>query len=650
MNEIETITNIYNKLEHIVDWSRKMSAIKVKENEGSAHYGIGDTMYRMCDKIKKLLEHEETAFLAEAVIENYWRIYYPTIVIPVDDILSGNNERIDEIKSLITDLEEYPAKKQWEEYSKAIKETAHKSGYDIKHPEFDNLAAISDIIYDALTVHSTYIGQKFTLCLSKGQQGKSAPILLNDIGIFSSESEAYRFYAEIPVDSFVAFYGIQKTYGQTDDEFEEWRGRNERKRNVMRNDSLSEEEYKNLPDPGSRRLGVIVRNGENIYTMFLPSNNGQYERSFEKKYNEYGIRMTYAPSQIFYKDPPPVSTNSTDLVPISKKHWKLSEILDEEQQIWLPIFYLKTKEKFFDETPDCKVAYLPEETEIVCSGEQGIIPVSVPTHYVSQIYTIPEPEELFGKKYDDLGETLYKHVPTADKNKYECAMKLCKEFGITSASIMDVPIRHNGFTDIDSANKQMNDRVAEAYFCVIGKRCKDAWELYSKDTIEWYKANIKAKFDEIRDKALRGEYTFAETRVHNRQIFNPDGTPKMEKQYSYSEKLIPVYEKTDISESKMTYYNSSEYKVWNPSTLIGKHPPVVVHIHPDTPEDIAMMLDCKVDELPFLLKYYGQTAQFRSYCERYLYHTACSLTTTIRLIYGKREYKAALENANKQNQ
>lgn len=651
---INRTTLLFDQLCDILEWSRSLSAVKIRENESQSYYHIGETFFELRDKVEKLLRNENTAFLAGAIIAQYWSKYFPAIVIPAEEILNGDTKKIDQIKAFIEALKDDPAQREWVDLSEKIKDIAEKSGFKISHPKFNDLAAISHIVYDAITANSLWMSNSIPYCFQAGKKSTNKPILLNEIGIFSSESEAYHAFKSLPIDSFIAFYGVKQKYGQTDDTFDEWlNGGTERQRNVMRNEKISLEEYKNTYDDYSRSLSVMIRNGDNIYTISPPIRCGTYgDSAYSKKFDSYGNRTSYAPTQIFYENIPYASESSTALAPYNNRnHWKLSDIIDEEQQIWIPIFFTKTAEKFFAGNPvEGKSVYLPEEVCITHCVENGIVPVSTPA-VIHNTYNIPEPEEVFTVDEKATSRIRGTFMGSENRTIFAAGANLCKEFGITSENIKDVPLKHNVFTDEETAMKNIRNNVIAAYCLKIGEKCEEIWESQKKETFKWYHEQIEKRFDIIRNKALLGEYSFASTRIHNRQILNEDGTPKMENKNSWSSELKPVLETTDIDEGKRVWIyegRSYEKRYWEPNTLIGKHPPVVMLINPKTPQDLSELLDIPVEKLPFILKYHNVLKFFRRQSlKKHMVFYEEQITVSIRYIFGKRDYKKALEEAEK---
>lgn len=641
---INKITQLYSKFENIISWADDISGIGVKETEDRRPEHMGASLYRCRDKVKKLLESEETAFLAAFVIEHYWNLYRPAIVIPAEEILAGNMSKIDELRDFQKEIDNNPAKSEWKELSQKITETASACGYHIDHPNFNDLSAIVDIVYDALTIHTNYYSKVYRF--KTGKRSKNKPILFNEIGIFSSEAEVFRFFENIQEDAFVAFVGIEKTNAQTNNYFDDWLydRDNERTRNGIYNNSMSKEEFMSSKNPHSRCIYTVIRDGDNIYMDVLPVQGNGYGPVWQKT-NSYGYRTSYGPTQIFWENvPPPCEEGSSALIPAGKKRWKLSEIIDQEQQIWLPLYFTKTIKMFFtDNISETLIdVYLPEEILMSRADNNTLVTINMPA-IVYDTYTIPEPEEVFT-------DEMYKKVKNGfgntkdNEKKFKYSLELCNFFGITSADLSDIPIRYEYFGEKRSAFNEMNDRAVKAYQKLIGQKLATEVDKRYNDEASWYKDRVSSRFSKIIDKALLGKYEFAETRIDKRPVLNEDGTQKMRKKHTWSsdDDLEPVLEHTSIDEGKIIRsYWAQELRYWLPETLVGKHPPVVLHIHPETPEQIAEICECSTSELPFLIKYHNIYTLFN--LNRYI--TTRSIPVSIRVIYGKREYKQALADA-----
>lgn len=627
--------NIVEIFDHILSWSIDLTS-RPYEIDDKKHYHLSDISFPFHEKIRTIQSVPELSFLIAPIVEYFFRAIEPALVIPLEDVLAGDTSKIDEIRSLKYALENDPSKAVWYDLAHEFDTKTKEIGYSIDERLFD-LPAISDVIIAAKTDFDRLPNDVYQL--SKGERSDKRPKVMGDIAVFRNETEILDAYSKLPDEALIGFAGVEHLNRDTDDYFSEWIWKSPctRRRNSV-DSKTSVEQYYDSPDQYSRQLYVVVKDGQNLY-LFSVRHNG-----WESTSVSIGRKNSYAPIQIFSKDPPPVTKDRTAVVLKRDRVWSLREILDDEQKIWLPIFAMEVEKRFFRSNDITALdVILPERLSIVRNDNESSIVLRA-VDIVRNSFTIPEPNELFADKYFDL----VSHCMSGEDERFRASKTMCEYFGITSKDIADAPIATQTMESVDDANKRMLKRCIEAYQKVISDRllATDHDYIETIATHKWYHAQVTANFSKIVGRALRNEMSYASTRVHKRPKYNDDGTPKMKQRYTWSsEQLVPDLEETDIGEGKYSHlmYGAAEYRWWSSSTLIGKHPPVVVCINPQNADEVTDLLEIKVEELPFRIRYANEIQLFNCF-ERYNTHHWPN--TIVRLIYGKRDYENTLKKAN----
>lgn len=637
----QNITNqaLIDRFNHIMDWVNPLSAVRI--NTGAKleePYAVQNTCLRTLQGVQ---DNKLTEFMVAPILEHFFMMLRPAITIPVDELLAGNNEKWNEVAEFIADLANHPVRNQWATKAETFRQIAESAGYTFERSDYQDLALIAPIVSNALTTfdQSHYIRTIYKL--RDGNFSGANPILLDEIHIFNDIADAVHVYERIPVPAFIGFFGIEKTYGMTNNHFDDWRyGRNARKNNVMKN-GMTEEEYAAKIDEHSRKVYCMVRDGENfwIFEPRVETSHGECMGNDGSFTNFYGHRATYAPIQIFWDRFASDDATSTALVPYKPRKWSMKEILDEDQKVWLPIFFNTVKQKFFsDVEPKSEPAMIISETQVTLQLPGDTKDTNLPALVRSRV-EIPTIENLYGREeiVDENGRCA-PFIGEREKLCYEGAPYLLEWMGITAEDIADAPIGFFGMKPKKDAIKELEEQTVAAYGKVIRERLPEFWKAEAAAAHKWFRDYLDKHHEQIVDDIRWGRVK-ADIHVHKKQFLNPDGTPKMRKKYSWSDEMVPDLDETDIDIGKIQsgripYLHA--YQWFSSPSLIDKRPPATVSVYCKTPEDVAHLCHCNIDDLPVAIQYMRYANAF---CDRH-----AKINCNVHFLYNKSDFKREFPN------
>ena len=627
------------RFNHIMDWATPITSIQI--NTGAKNEEPYHVVNRALETIRPLMNSELTSFMVAPILEHFFNLLRPAINIPLNELMSGKNDKLVECQEFAEDLLEHPVRNQWTERAEVFRHIAESAGYTFERSDYQDLAIIAPIVADALTVFDETRWYRTIYKLREGEFSGASPILLDEIHIFNDIADAVHVYENIPVPAFIGFFGIEKTYGMSNNVFDDWRyGRNARKNNIMKN-GMTEEEYANTLDEHSRKIYCMVRDG-GCFWVFEPRVNTSHNECVAKGgsfINWYGQRATYAPIQIFWDSYASQETTSTALVPYKPRKWSMKEILDEDQKVWLPIFFNTVKQKFFDDVePKSEPAMIISETKVTLqlpgADKETNLPAIVQNHI-----ELPTIENLFGRDemIDEEGRS-ETFISQREKLCYEGAPILMKWLGITAADIADAPIGFYGMMSNKEAIETMEIQTVAAYYKIIRERLPEFWKTEAEAAHKWFRDWMDKNHETVVDDVRWGRVK-ADIHVHKKPFLNPDGTPKMRKKYSWSNEMVPDLDETDIDVGKMpagrTKYLHA-YQWFSTHTLIDKRVPASVSIWCKTPQDVAHLCHCKVEDLPMAIQVMHYAYAF---CNRH-----AEINCNAHLLYNKSAFKAEFPN------
>lgn len=355
-----------------------------------------------------------------------------------------------------------------------------------------------------------------------------------------------------------------------------------------------------------RYIALGVKSKDTMWIMCMPHYNGAYSNlGNPSSIFHYGERTSYAPYQVFFKEPPAAEKDTTFLA-VQRKGYRLSEIMDEMQKIWLPVFLEETVDRFFNNQPEAEDIFLPEEIS-ANGGSYSIIPLQNSLLAETKLaFDVPTPESVFSEDAATL--TLITH------------------YRITKEDIKEYPILPKEMGSEEELNEIFLSYVKMAYEAEIKNHAKKSLEekerLRNDITNSLFSDNTG-----IIERAKAGKFkSFAKELV--------DGTVTEREQWSGQIKKTMYHpSKYDYTEHPKSSYISSfmhPYIFWNGQK--AKKPGVILEIRPKTSDDYATLLGCSKKELPEVLRYYDEL-------QKYVGRTGIPNFMDINICMTKRTYK-----------
>lgn len=578
--------------------------------------GQRETVQSLYWKTKELLEKtmadpEKTGFLTMSVIEQTYNNAKPLLLARVEEILSGECVTPSQARRMEEILASNPYKKIWADRSELYVKILQRIGFEPDAADFSDLTKIMDPLLDALGFYSKNKRRKATVYrVRSGPRSDSKnPDIARSVCKYSSKKDLVDAVMSCGRDSVVMFGAVVRTHRQTTDWFEDWYNGypGERQRNYMNHDKLTEEEYLSMECDYTRTVYTCVKSGQTCWLVPMPYNHDQYSKiATEAHAYYYGKRASYAPYEIFIKEPPRAPEGTT-LLAVPRNGYLLSELMDPLSMAWFPAFMDETIRYFFkcDGEPEASDILLCEETAARMSEEfQGlpeyedkngyaIVPVvsGVPAT-ASYIYTVKRPYELDFEPW---------------------FLDLLNELGINAGDVKDAPILPVKDGDRASYDKEMDARMKKAYVKLAAVRICDKmdarWEVR-----EWLIRKIYENAGDIITQAGNGDLMeFMEVVVEGTPILDKDGKQKTETMDRYPYGTRPAVQHTspdDAREYLDQYHRFSNQVLWASDRTSGK-PPVVWKIRPYKAEHYAALTGVPVEELHEILRLSGLFKQFQ---------------------------------------
>ena len=562
-------------------------------------------------KCKELMEQigrggEKTSFLSMSVLEQTFEQAYPLMLVKLEDIAGGDDSQIKAVHRLKQIFRENPYKELWLKKSEQYRGLIEKLGFSVHTTDYADLTAIMHPLLDAFTL---YKGEKhrYPPTIYKIRDGKRSakrPEMAASICKYASEKEFVDALAGCGRESVMAFGAIEKTNRMLDDGFSRWfyGYPDERQRNFMTHDHLTEEEYLDSVCDYSRCVYLGVKSADTIWIMKMPykkDNYGRLDDASSKYY--YGKRAGYAPYEVFYKEPPAAPADTTFLA-IPQKGWKLSEIMDEGQKIWLPVFLEESYEKFFwPEEPEAETLFLPQELRADIPGREclSIVPVipSLPCTMPAYRYQVRTPQMIFSDEPQ--------------------MITLIELLDVKVEDIADAPILPAECMTGDRLEKELEKKERQAYIKIIAGKITELTvgkKQVRRQMIDFMKQNEGV----IVERAARGEFdSFTEIVIDGAPELDKNGNPVMKRKNTWSREEVPSIIRTTKREGKRTPWESlaryDTQAVWISPETSG-NPPVVWKIRPKTTKDYSVFLGIDMEILPTLLRYLNELDWF---CKTY---------------------------------
>ena len=575
-------------LYEILNDSYKCSRSCLEFEKNGQRYNI-QKLYSDCKRnLETVLKGgSKTEFLSMCVLEDTFKQALPLLLVRVEELVDGNLKSIEQVKELQGIFADNPFTKIWKEKANLYRENLKTMGLDLVHADYMDLTAIMEPMLNAFTIYEggKYRGAPKIYQVREGKRSNKRPRLMLNVCKFDSVKLFVDAVSSCEEESMVAFCGVEVTNRAMDDGFYTWYNGKapERESNYIRNFHMTRDEY--LNSIFSRTLYLCVKSGEAVYFMEMPFLSDMYiDMENPKSMFYYGERASYAPYSVFYKDlgAKPVETT---FPAVKKTGYHLSELMDDAQKIWLPIFLEETYERFYKTLPNAKKVYLPEEIAAVvkagrrsdASEDKMIIPVITELPSIRTfIHTVRNPEECF----EGEEEILY----------------LLRKFNITPRDLFDTPILPSGFLTEDALKQHISKREKNAYVKVLAVRIaeflENRWNV-RKTVIR----EICSQGEKIQNAFFEGRFdSFSEVIIDGNEIMVTTDGGKRKK----------IIQETKWDDCKDNSGWSLEWMIrpvimWAGEKTVSKAP-VVVKIRPKTSEDFKVLFDVCGQTLPEYLE------------------------------------------------
>lgn len=572
--------------------------------------GQRETVQSLYWKCKELLEKvgtdfNKTGFLAMSVVERTYNDAKPLILCRMEELLSGECDVPDEARELETLLANNPYKKIWAERASLYVKILTSIGFKPDAADFTDLTAIMDPLLNALGFYAGRRGRGATVYkVRNGARSSSKdPKIARSVCRYRSEKELVDAAMSCGHDSVVLFGAVEKTHAQVADHFAEWFNgyAGERQRNFMRNEHITAEEYLQMGCDYTRKVYTCVKSGDTCWLVPMPYENSQYGKIGATAHEYcYGKRASYAPYEIFLKEPP-MAPEGTTLLAIPMNGCLLSDLMDNLQMAWFPAFMDETIKYFFrcDSEPPSEPLLFPEETVADMPGtdpdanSHAIVPV------VSGVPAVPYYR--------------YELKPPEAMGFDPWFLELTTHFNITVESLAGLPLLPVTAGDAKGFDHLMDEHVRKAYVRLVAERAADLFE--SRWTVRrWLVDRITGNAEDIVKMASEGDLeAFATLTIEGWPILDENGYQKTTTQERYPYHKKPAMQHVDPSDARMyrdVYDRFSHQVIWAGEPTSGT-PGVVMKIRPFEAAHYAMLTGTEEKDLPEMLHIAGPMTQFR---------------------------------------
>lgn len=575
---------IYKLVEKIVNDAYTFAEAKELIYENEEKKNLRKLWSEYSDFIKKINKYDRLENLVPVLTDSCFKKMLPLIAIPATELCAGDYHRIEDITRLQKALEEDEMKYTWEKMSETFYKIMRSLDLTADSSIYSDVGAIVHILIEAFSYleNFDYTGQNKYNQIYQARIGKNsdtAPVFINTISVFRNMHDIVCALENSGLESLIMFAAVIKTYGDTNDYFEDWQHEdyfNERKRNTMRNENVTAEEYANLPDEWSRTVYLVVKNGENVW--FIPSHFGDNTYSSLNSFFEYGKRKTYFPYQVFFKGFSAQPEKAT-LLATTNTSYKLNHILDEEQKVFTPILMYEAKRIFFDNVPpSMELVVIPQETKLLLSEINKSVPnalICAQNSRCDQIYT--------SSNYRP--ETLFNEAPEV--------IKMMQIMNISEKDIVDAPVlpTQEKLKQAEFEEKLI-ENIKKAYQAVIRKRLK-AYRDILEETHEFYQMERNAFSSRktiLLERLTEGKFINYSSETIDKQI---GSTCRYQNEY-----------KGHIGPNR--YGLTTSTFVLSPEGYLdeSKKYPICIEVRPFTKKEIMDFYGWEDDSsLPFLIKY-----------------------------------------------
>ena len=606
-----TLSEAENLLGEIIDESLSDGGTTLCFEEYGERKDLGKVSREHAEKVFKLLQGgEKTEFLHASCIEETFRKAYPLLLIKAERVMTDGGAYLQKIFRLQEFIMRNPYKDEWEKKAAAYHQVMESVGISLPSESYQNLTEISNALLDALTFFEKkqHKNSPSIYKVRSGERTKSAPVFVPYICKYNSEKEFADVLEAAPQEALFVFGGVEKTYGQVTDSFHDfyYGFAEERKRNIMKYDQLSEEEYARTADPYTRCVYLGVKSGKTIWLMPMPYERETYGNLYDDESSKYsyGKRAGYAPYEIFYKMVPTALSGTTFLAK-KQSGYHLNELMDEQQKIWLPAFLQEAMNKFFgEEEPKSEAWYFPEEITVEYSDDQKaeIIRTSTSLTLPHFHFSIPEPKDLF------LDDARLRH--------------LMRYFSVGSKDIVNLPLLPIQTLTEKVLKERLQERIEKAYLKILADKIAEFLmpieELHQK-----LREFVEENADRIIQDAASGKFEgFLYDKIEGAPVLNDKGEQVMthRRKSRWSSEEVPLLEHITSDEypDYRRKYRRAFDSVFIWAGVEAQKPTVIWKIHPRSTLDYAVLLGKKKEELPEILRLYDDLISFEKNYEHIL--------------------------------
>lgn len=566
----------------IIDDSRSFTYDKLSIEENGEHKYLHTLWYEYVQYIKIIEKMERLTSMIPPITGAFFKKVLPLLALPASELYEGDNHRLDDIMKLGKALEEDDSLETWNKLSEKFRGIMESMEFSAESDLYTDIIANAHILIEAFSFLEKfdYSGQsryKSVYQVRKGKKAVEAPVFINTITVFKNMHDIVKACESSAINSFIMFAAVRMTYGDTNDYLRDWcRGYNERKSNVMRNEHLTEEEYRVTEDKWKRKVYLVIKNGENIW--MLPDSCTS-SSSLANNFYEYGTRKTYFPYQVLFDDFRGMPEGTTMLT-TANNSYKLSKIVDEEQKIYIPIIMYEVKRRFFDEEPPMlEPVILPQESVLTLSGGMDV-KNELMDNSTNRQYVFSGDEYAAASLFSELPATL----------------KMIEILQLTEADIQDAPVlpTEEGLTAEEFSDK-IKKNIKTAYEALIDNRLKELDEIERKTrriaTMQYESFEIRR--NELREMLERGAFIQYSSDVINKKYGR---TNNYMREHCCGDRRM-----------KMVLY---------PDDTLGRGSsiPVCIKVRPYSKAEILEFYGWEDDEsLPFLIKYRDEIAAYQGY-------------------------------------
>ena len=539
---------------------------------------ISSIWYELVSSVEKL--EGDMDWIAIMLLKKYFGMLLPMLVVPAQEIIDGNMERLNLIRDFKNKLEEHPLNAVWTEKKKQVLSVAHHLGID-RDTLFDDVAGYSECIIRARETNLFRV--------RKGKPGEGDPYISPYVYTFDTEHAFVENLLQSKESRCLIVAKIRES-----------------EKNVSYDGKTKR------PD-----MCVGVKNGENIFLSYPKTKTGQYGGN-QKYY--YGNRCTYMPVSVLEENGKEIGNT----LPYGKEEkWVLAKLLDEEQMIFFPfhVIYLISEEEK-DELP---LAFLREETSIFLPDQTCTYPAVIERNKVC----FPDLKDVI-KKQDGKVRFL-----TSKQTQSESLLRMFDFFHISYKDLdlskvmppyLYTADRYQEYLDdtLFGLTEQAIRRKIREYYLRTDSKCHYS-TLYEKEV---GKCIFHGRQMPILENLKSGLYDDITVLRVDKAPFLDESGNQVVKDFGYwDERKEPALQYTEANDGREGW---SELVYFMPETLRNRRPPVVIRISPQTPEDYERVFGY----IPPFAKIQADVNN----CFDYINHE-CYFSVPVRFILGKKEYK-----------